>query len=73
MYKITKNNNKTENVLYVLLLFFSSYSIEAGITETIQTAPEEPDTVKVRNSTHSDIKTHNLSPYLNVKCFFSII
>lgn len=27
--------------------FWYSYSIEAGITETVQTAPEEPETVKV--------------------------
>lgn len=29
------------------IFFFYSYSIEAGITEPVQTAPEEPETVKV--------------------------
>jgi len=54
--------------------FFYSYSIEAGITEPVQTAPEEPETVKVSKTRTLTInaQTQNPSLYLYIKWYFSI-
>lgn len=65
MDKIIKKQQQNRKFILRLneILFWLSYSIEAGITEPVQTAPEEPETVKVSKAHTLTLKLANTKSF----------
>ncbi len=74
IYKINKKvTDWKQLILKTEWDFVYTYSIEAGITEPVPTAPEEPETVKVGNKhAQSDINAQMLLLAFLIKWDFSI-